>query len=125
MLLNLTPDHLDRHGTMQHYGAIKERLVAGSRTAIVGVDDSFCTLIADRIERAGVTVVRISKRNVLADGLYAEGSRTSRRGVAAARSLPISTGSRRSAAAITRRMRRPPLPPASRSASLPMRFAPD
>jgi UDP-N-acetylmuramoylalanine--D-glutamate ligase len=32
ILLNLTPDHLDRHGTMQHYAAIKERLVAGSET---------------------------------------------------------------------------------------------
>ncbi|SCX04174.1 UDP-N-acetylmuramoyl-L-alanine--D-glutamate ligase [Agrobacterium rosae] len=75
ILLNLTPDHLDRHGTMQHYADIKERLVAGSDTAVVGVDDSYCTLIADRIERAGVKVSRISKRNVVADGLYAEGSR--------------------------------------------------
>ena len=75
VLLNLTPDHLDRHGTMQHYADVKERLVAGSNTAIVGVDDSFSTLIADRIERAGVKVLRISKRNVVADGLYAEGSR--------------------------------------------------
>ncbi|MGL4090762.1 UDP-N-acetylmuramoyl-L-alanine--D-glutamate ligase [Agrobacterium cavarae] len=75
ILLNLTPDHLDRHGTMQHYADVKERLVAGSDTAIVGVDDSFCMLIADRIERGGVNVTRISKRNVVADGLYAEGSR--------------------------------------------------
>ncbi|KQQ61484.1 UDP-N-acetylmuramoylalanine--D-glutamate ligase [Rhizobium sp. Leaf311] len=74
ILLNLTPDHLDRHGTMQHYSDVKERLVAGSGTAVVGVDDSFCTLIADRLERAGVTVSRISKRNVVANGLYAEGS---------------------------------------------------
>lgn len=74
ILLNLTPDHLDRHGTMQHYADVKERLVAGSGTAVVGVDDSFCTLIADRLERAGVTVSRISKRNVVANGLYAEGS---------------------------------------------------
>jgi UDP-N-acetylmuramoylalanine--D-glutamate ligase len=75
ILLNLTPDHLDRHGTMQHYADIKERLVAGSDTAVVGVDDSFCMLIADRIERAGVTVSRVSKRSVVANGLYAEGSR--------------------------------------------------
>ena len=51
ILLNLTPDHLDRHGTMQHYAEIKERLVAGSEMAIVGVDDSFCAAIADRLER--------------------------------------------------------------------------
>lgn len=75
ILLNLTPDHLDRHGTMQHYAEVKERLVAGSRTAIVGVDDTFCEMIADRVERAGTKVVRISRRNVLADGIYAEGPR--------------------------------------------------
>ncbi|MBZ5758519.1 MULTISPECIES: UDP-N-acetylmuramoyl-L-alanine--D-glutamate ligase [Rhizobium] len=75
ILLNLTPDHLDRHGTMQHYADIKERLVAGSGTSIVGVDDSFSTVIADRIERAGGTVMRISRRQVLSDGLYADGSR--------------------------------------------------
>ncbi|MCC2610418.1 UDP-N-acetylmuramoyl-L-alanine--D-glutamate ligase [Neorhizobium sp. Rsf11] len=75
ILLNLTPDHLDRHGTMQHYADIKERLVAGSETAVIGIDDSHCALIADRVERAGVSVRRISKRNVVADGLYAEGTR--------------------------------------------------
>ena len=75
ILLNLTPDHLDRHGTMQHYADIKERLVAGSDVAIVGADDSHSVLIADRVERAGVKVVRISRRNVVADGIYAEGTR--------------------------------------------------
>ncbi|MNI26629.1 UDP-N-acetylmuramoylalanine--D-glutamate ligase [compost metagenome] len=75
ILLNLTPDHLDRHGTMQHYADVKERLVAGSETAIIGVDDSFCTLIADRVERAGVAVKRISKRSPVADGIYADGTK--------------------------------------------------
>jgi UDP-N-acetylmuramoylalanine--D-glutamate ligase len=74
VLLNLTPDHLDRHGTVQHYASIKERLVAGSDTAIVGVDDSFCAEIADRLERTGKEVVRISKRLPLADGYFAAGS---------------------------------------------------
>jgi len=75
ILLNLTPDHLDRHGSMQHYADVKERLVAASDTAIVGTDDSFCTMIADRVERTGTKVVRISKRNVLADGIFADGAR--------------------------------------------------
>ncbi|RJT41771.1 UDP-N-acetylmuramoyl-L-alanine--D-glutamate ligase [Mesorhizobium waimense] len=73
ILLNLTPDHLDRHGTMQHYASIKERLVAGSETAIVGVDDSWCAQIADRLERAGRQVIRISKRLPLTDGYFADG----------------------------------------------------
>jgi UDP-N-acetylmuramoylalanine--D-glutamate ligase len=74
MLLNLTPDHLDRHGTIQHYALIKERLVAGSDTAIVGVDDVFCAQIADRLQRAGKDVIRISKRLPLTDGLFADGN---------------------------------------------------
>ncbi|MDQ6433465.1 UDP-N-acetylmuramoyl-L-alanine--D-glutamate ligase [Mesorhizobium sp. LHD-90] len=74
VLLNLTPDHLDRHGTMQHYASIKERLVSGSETAIIGVDDIFCAQIADRLEKAGKHVVRVSKRLPLTDGYYADGT---------------------------------------------------
>lgn len=74
ILLNITPDHLDRHGTMQHYASIKERLVAGSETAIVGVDDIWSAQIADRLERTGREVVRISKRLALTSGLYADGT---------------------------------------------------
>ncbi|MBN9272580.1 MAG: UDP-N-acetylmuramoyl-L-alanine--D-glutamate ligase [Mesorhizobium sp.] len=74
ILLNLTPDHLDRHGTMQHYASIKERLVAGSETAIIGIDDSWCAQIADRLERAGRDVIRISKRLPLTDGYFADGT---------------------------------------------------
>ncbi len=74
ILLNLTPDHLDRHGTMQHYADVKERLVAGSDVAIIGVDDSYCRLIADRVERTGTKVVRVSRHNMLNDGISAQGS---------------------------------------------------
>lgn len=74
ILLNLTPDHLDRHGSMEHYAAIKERLVAGSDTAIVGVDDAYCADIADRLEAAGGNVLRISKNRRLPDGLFADGA---------------------------------------------------
>jgi len=73
ILLNLSEDHIDRHGTMAHYAAVKERLVAGVQpqgTAIVGVDDGFCRDIADRLERAGKRVVRVSVRHPLPDGLY-------------------------------------------------------
>ncbi len=72
ILLNLTPDHLDRHGTMQHYAQVKERLVAGSGMAIVGVDDSWCAAIADKLEKAGRRVIRISKRQRLDSGYYAD-----------------------------------------------------
>jgi UDP-N-acetylmuramoylalanine--D-glutamate ligase len=73
ILLNVTEDHLDRHGTIEHYAAVKERLVAGVQargTAIVGVDDSYCAAIADRVERAGKRIVRVSVKRPLADGMY-------------------------------------------------------
>lgn len=74
ILLNLSPDHLDRHGTMQHYADIKERLVANSDVAIIGIDDAYCSQIADRLERAGHKVIRISKRLPLDNGFYADGT---------------------------------------------------
>jgi UDP-N-acetylmuramoylalanine--D-glutamate ligase len=75
ILLNLTPDHLDRHGTMEHYAAIKERLAAGAGSAVLGVDDDFCRAVADRLERAGKRVVRISVEEKLAAGIFLEGER--------------------------------------------------
>ena len=77
ILLNLSPDHLDRHGTMEHYAAVKERLVAqveAGGTAVVGVDDDWSRAIADRLESAGKRVVRISVREALADGISLAGT---------------------------------------------------
>ncbi|HZP77271.1 MAG TPA: UDP-N-acetylmuramoyl-L-alanine--D-glutamate ligase [Pseudolabrys sp.] len=81
ILINLSEDHLDRHGTMEHYAAVKERLVAqveAGGTAVVGVDDKYCRAIADRLERGGKTVVRISSERPLREGLYADGTRIMR-----------------------------------------------
>ena len=75
ILINVSEDHIDRHGTLEHYAAVKERLVAGVQdegTAIVGVDDIWCRATADRIEQAGKRVVRISVRNRLPDGIYVD-----------------------------------------------------
>jgi UDP-N-acetylmuramoylalanine--D-glutamate ligase len=75
ILINISEDHIDRHGTLDRYAAVKERLVAGVKpegTAIVGVDDVWCRNIADRLDRAGKNVVRVSVRNPLADGVYVE-----------------------------------------------------
>src|SRR6201996_6493653 len=75
ILLNVSEDHIDRHGTLEHYAAVKERLVAGVQpqgTSIVGVDDGWCRSIADRLDQAGKRVVRVSVKNPLADGIYVE-----------------------------------------------------
>src|SRR3981189_1205300 len=81
ILLNISEDHIDRHGTLEHYAAVKERLVAGVQpqgTAIVGVDDGWSRNTADRIEQAGRRVVRISVKNPLPDGVYVERETTAR-----------------------------------------------
>jgi UDP-N-acetylmuramoylalanine--D-glutamate ligase len=73
ILLNVTADHLDRHGTLADYAAIKERLVTGAQaSAIVGVDDTWTQAVADRIGRAGRRIERVSVRRPLSDGFYVE-----------------------------------------------------
>jgi len=75
VLLNVTEDHLDRHGTLAHYAAVKERLVTGVQEngmAIIGVDDAWCAAVADRLERAAKKLARVSVRRPLPVGLYVE-----------------------------------------------------
>ncbi|MFT4277016.1 MAG: UDP-N-acetylmuramoyl-L-alanine--D-glutamate ligase [Rhodopseudomonas sp.] len=75
ILLNVTEDHIDRHGTIEHYAAVKERLVAGVQeggTSIIGVDDEFGRAAADRIERAGKRVVRMSVQGPVESGITAD-----------------------------------------------------
>ncbi len=81
ILINLSEDHLDRHGTMEHYAAVKERLVAGvpkDGTAIVGVDDEWCERIAARLAQSARKVVPISVRHALSNGIFADNKRIMR-----------------------------------------------
>jgi UDP-N-acetylmuramoylalanine--D-glutamate ligase len=75
ILINISEDHLDRHGTLANYAAVKERLVVGvpeDGKAIVGVDDNWCAATADRLEQSGKDIVRVSVRRPLSSGLYVE-----------------------------------------------------
>ena len=76
ILINVSEDHIDRHGTLRNYAAVKERLVARVQrdgSAIIGVDDDWCRASADRIECSGRRVIRVSILQRLADGLYLDG----------------------------------------------------
>lgn len=53
VLLNVTPDHIDRHGTFEHYTDVKSRLVTAARVAVIGVDDGPCKQIIERHQKAG------------------------------------------------------------------------
>jgi UDP-N-acetylmuramoylalanine--D-glutamate ligase len=52
ILLNITPDHLDRHGSIEAYGLVKMRLFAHQRAgdlAIVNGDDPQCLRLASLV----------------------------------------------------------------------------
>ena len=60
VLLNLSPDHLDRHGpaddadlAMRNYSGIKERLVRASEAVCIGFEDVHTCAILERLEDAG------------------------------------------------------------------------
>jgi UDP-N-acetylmuramoylalanine--D-glutamate ligase len=77
VLLNVSPDHIDRHGNFRNYAAIKERLIRGvayGGTAVVGIDDNVCESVAERAERDGTQVVRVSVlRKLAGNGVYLDG----------------------------------------------------
>ena len=72
--LNLSEDHLARHGTMENYAAIKERLVDRAHHAVIGVDDPWSRAMAERRAATGRPLTRISVTGVPDSGVFAEGS---------------------------------------------------
>jgi UDP-N-acetylmuramoylalanine--D-glutamate ligase len=80
LLLNITSDHLDRHGSMQNYAAIKARIFAGQAagdTAVIGVDDDHCRAIHTALirENSGRAIVPVSIQRVLEQGVSAVNGR--------------------------------------------------
>ncbi|HET9715452.1 MAG TPA: UDP-N-acetylmuramoyl-L-alanine--D-glutamate ligase [Pseudolabrys sp.] len=78
ILINISEDHLDRHGTIENYADIKARLPANvdnGGTAVIGIDDPYAQSIAERVARSGKRVARISVSQPVANGYYAKGSR--------------------------------------------------
>ncbi len=72
-LLNVTPDHLDRHGTLEHYASVKSRIfdrLSSGDTAVIGVDDPVSEAIAN-VHAGHVDVQRISAQRPVPNGLYA------------------------------------------------------
>ncbi len=69
--LNLTPDHLDRHGDLAGYIAAKERIFRHQEpgdVAVIGIDDTASHDLAGRLRALGREVVTVA----LADAIAAE-----------------------------------------------------
>jgi len=75
LLSNLTPDHIDRHGSMENYAAIKERLlrqVPKDGHVIVGVDDMHSAAIFTALAaNGGAAATPVSVGKVLGRGVFA------------------------------------------------------
>ncbi|MCL1963964.1 MAG: UDP-N-acetylmuramoyl-L-alanine--D-glutamate ligase [Firmicutes bacterium] len=71
-ILNLRPDHLNRHGTMEAYGALKESMLQ-NQTAddffVYNADDPFCAAAA---RRAKAKVVPFSSTQALRHGAWVQ-----------------------------------------------------
>jgi UDP-N-acetylmuramoylalanine--D-glutamate ligase len=73
-LINITADHLDRHGTIENYAAIKARVFAGlppDGTAVIGVDDDYSRAIADGLH-GPYAVKRIAVGHPVKTGVWAK-----------------------------------------------------
>ena len=75
ILLNITPDHLDRHGDMAAYAAVKKtvfRSPEDKNTAIIGVDDDYCRTIAASLPKSIPMSIETVQENgicALSDGI--------------------------------------------------------
>lgn len=66
-LLNLTPDHIEWHGTLEEYAEAKGQMFRNlddEDLAVVSVDDSWCRKVADKLEARGLRVCRVSVHGV-------------------------------------------------------------
>ncbi len=73
-LLNITPDHLDRHGGMDGYIGAKRQIFArnkGPKWAIISVDDEPCAKMAVELAREGGRhIIEVSVKNPVDHGIY-------------------------------------------------------
>lgn len=71
VLLDITPDHIDWHGSLEAYVTDKTKVFANQTcgdTAVIDVDDPGSAPYADQVAAQGVEVCRVSRERRLADG---------------------------------------------------------
>jgi len=71
VMLNLTPDHLDRHHTMERYAMIKFAVPDRAQVPIIGVDDEFGRAMAKAVAAKGSKVIAISTTQIVPHGYIA------------------------------------------------------
>jgi len=71
ILLNITPDHLDRHGSMEAYVDAKANILTGEGTAIISLDDDFTAALFDKNFCSGTRKMKpVSVSHEIPEGLF-------------------------------------------------------
>jgi UDP-N-acetylmuramoylalanine--D-glutamate ligase len=74
VLSNITPDHIDRHGSIENYAAVKARLLkqtSKSGSIVIGVDDPLAAAIFTRhASNGGPPAIPVSVGKVLGRGVF-------------------------------------------------------
>ncbi len=74
VLSNITPDHIDRHGTLENYAKVKAALIertAKDGHAVIGTDDPHTAAIYTKLASAGgAETVAVSVGRVLGRGIF-------------------------------------------------------
>ena len=74
VLSNISPDHIDRHGSLENYAAVKARLLKQTSKAgqiVIGVDDAYSSAIFTRhASNGGPPAVPVSVGKVLGRGVF-------------------------------------------------------
>jgi len=78
VLLNISPDHLDRHGGLNGYIKAKKRIFENQITphlAIVGLDDEHSKFVFANLKHDGIhQTIGVSSRNLVPGGVYLDGA---------------------------------------------------
>lgn len=69
VITNITPNHLDRHGTFEAYVEAKARIVQRANALVINADDE---VSCERFREAGVPLVMFSSRRSLEEGYCLE-----------------------------------------------------
>ncbi|MDC0073255.1 UDP-N-acetylmuramoyl-L-alanine--D-glutamate ligase [Alphaproteobacteria bacterium] len=74
ILLNISPDHIDRHGSLENYINIKKRIFSKNpnQKRFICIDDSICRKIYSELKEKNLSCTPISMKNKISNGIYVQ-----------------------------------------------------